>query len=120
MPVSLSELRAKEKKIVVDFYGEKVNVTYRPNVITPAYQQRIKDLRGKSDTPEAEQWAVIIEAVSDWDLTDDEGVLAVNSAGIALVPTELLQAIMRAISEDASPNSKSAATSGAGSRQKGR
>lgn len=117
MPIRLSALKAKESPLTYTVEGVgDIQLTYRPYVMTPEFEDELATFGSK-----AEGWAVLVEKlVASWDLELEEGeVVPLEKTALVQVPGPILKGIVLAINEDASPNRKSAESSGAGSFQAG-
>lgn len=113
MPIQLAALRAKETDLVYDVEGVgEIRLAYRPYVMTPEFEDELTTYGSK-----AEGWAVLVsKLVASWDLEEEEGkVFPLDAKELVRVPGPILKGLVLAINEDASPNRKSAESSGAGS-----
>ena len=121
MPLDFSDLKAKRRAVAVQYDGEVINVEYCPGMVTPEYQSAMLAL-AKSEPTEDQTaaWEQMLAVMASWDITDNGEPLPITRETLGMMPTDLLMAIMQAITADANPNARSAGTSGAGSRQKGR
>ncbi len=102
MPISLGELQNNTRSLVVDYDGEKVQVVYRPGVITPG-----------SGTEFAAQGVVeqLERLLVSWDITDDKGkALPVSTELLNQLPGRFLAHVADAVSGDMRPNGKRAAS----------
>jgi len=88
-------------------HKEIVTVTYRPQYMTPEFEERMAAL------PETKQVnrgfvEMFMECVSAWDLKMDEGdkqPIPLTWDGLKGIPYDILGEIIRVIQEDVSPNS---------------
>lgn len=105
--MDLADLRNNTRQLDVDFGDSEVlHLTYRPNLITPAW---MSEPRSYTES--------IVQIVSDWDLTDGGEPVAITAEAIAEhVPMELQFVIVQEILEDLNPKAR-ARRSGAGSSQ---
>jgi len=115
MPLNLADLRAKRRTVAVEWEGETINVEYRPQAVNPAFESSLRNLvQNSSGKTEAEQWAVVLGAVSGWDLVDGKKPLPVSTEVLSELPSSLLQKILVDILADARPKAPTAALSAAG------
>lgn len=118
MPLSLSALAAKTRKLAVTWDGETIEVEYKTAAVNPAYQSMLQKIDDKkSDQPS--QWEAVLSIISTWDIVDGGKPLPITKESLAKLPTSLLMAIVNAIMEDVNPNPRSGAPSAAGSFRKG-
>lgn len=117
MPIRLAALKAQEAPLTytVEGVGE-IDLAYRPYVMTPEFEDELAQYGAK-----AEGWAALVEKlVARWDLELEEGVVVpLEVEHLRKVPGPILKGLVLAINEDASPKTKSAESSGAGSFQAG-
>jgi hypothetical protein len=121
MPLELSDLKVKRRSVAVQYDDEIINIEYCPGMVTPEYQSAMLAL-AKCDTNEDQvaAWEQILAVMVSWDITNDGEPLPITRETLGIMPTDLLIAIMQAITADANPNARSAGTSGAGLRRMGR
>lgn len=93
MPIKLSDLKKKSRRITLEVLGEPLAVEYRPGAITPELMSRL------GDTPFVQ---LIPEVVSWWDLLDDDGeMLAISEETLTRDGfSEMNKAIAGAILDD--------------------
>lgn len=118
MPLSLSTLAAKTRKLAVQWDGETVQIEYKTAAVNPAYQSMLQKLDNKK-SDQAAQWEAVFGVIAKWDIVDDGAPLPITKESLAKLPTSLLVAISNAIIEDVNPNPKSGKPSAAGSFQRG-
>jgi hypothetical protein len=119
MPLQLSDLKTKTRKIAVEFDGDTVNIEYWTQKFNPSYQDSIKSGKKTKGLSESDSWASLLEIVKSWDLVDGDKPFPLNKESLAIVGNRLLMAIWVAIQADALPNAMSGGNSAAGSFQKG-
>jgi hypothetical protein len=94
--IRLGDLEKKEREITVMFQGEELNVTYRPNAVTPAFIDSLKGL-----PPRESNVKQLIGIVKRWDLVDeDKNMLALDEESVRLVPMLFLEAVLEGITDD--------------------
>jgi hypothetical protein len=114
MPLDLSDLKAKTRAVSVQYEGETINITYRPQAVNPEYQSMVgKTIKGNVEN-QSEAWERMLAVMADWDIVDGGKPLPINRETLGMLPTNLLGAIFDAIITDALPNLKSGGTSAAG------
>lgn len=98
MPISLAELQSNLRTLVIDYDGEKVQVVYRPGILTPATND---DFAKQSVVEQLETLLV------SWDVLDDKGKpLPVTTDLLNQLPGRFLAHIAAEISGDMRPNAK--------------
>lgn len=65
----LSELFAEKKVLVVPVGDGELNVTYKPDAITPETLDRMSNA---ANAPGEAIVSTVVELVTEWDLTDDD------------------------------------------------
>lgn len=99
MPIKLTDLKNRTRKIQVEFQGETLEVEYRINVVTPEFLHRLDTLAKENITDNLPYQ--ICEAVERWDLVDDDGEeLAPTMELLRSLSTEFLTTVIRAIQND--------------------
>lgn len=101
----LSNLINQRSHIIVEVEGEgEVHVHYNPSIYTPNFLEEMRDM----DTVVA-----LGKLITEWDLENDDGtVYSLETEEISKLPLRFLNAVMRAITEDMVPKSKSQTDSG--------
>lgn len=111
----LSDIMRQEKNALLDFDGEKVAVTYRPNAMTPLMEQRLQDAAADDDL--AALGELFCMLVVSWDLEDDDGnTVPIHPDDVVTVGSTILNAIIAEVQESGRPNRRKRGTSGAGTR----
>jgi hypothetical protein len=126
MPIGLSELANERRKIDVEIRNiGSLEVTYRPNVITPAREAEIKKIAEEEgeDSDDATM-ILLMDVVESWDLTGpmydnsaagpngQNGELIVEHGAVVPlelrflqhVPSRVQNSIIQAIGKDANPD----------------
>jgi len=88
MPILLSDLKNRTKKIVVEYQGDSLDVQYFINAVTPAFLSE----RLVIDQVKA--------VVAEWDVLDDEGKPIPVEDCVNSLPIEFLRSIVDAIVTD--------------------
>lgn len=107
MPITLSQLKEQRKTVEVEFRGEKFEVTYKPNAMTPVFSDKLSQaLRDTSEElTQADTWMVALAMVDSWEIYDDDGnQLDVSIEVVNQLPNALLRAVREAVTEDMAPN----------------
>lgn len=114
MPIAISQISKKEKKLSFYFGDEKpenkINFTYKPNAFTPAIQDKFSQIT-KEDSNSDLFLSAICELMVSWDIYDkpsEEGGKSIpfNIDSLELlktVPYEVYQLLMKTIAEDQKP-----------------
>ena len=112
--VRLKHLREGTKKVVVEAYGAKINVVYRPLAMSVADQDEYEAMLKDNDYNGA-LFAFLPKVLKEWDLMDDAPddapyeeipVEITEEAMRDKVPVEILRKVLMSIMEDLYPNDK--------------
>lgn len=87
--IKLSDLQKRTRVITVEYQGDKVEVTYLVNVITPGFLTQNDDLVSQ-----------VKAAVVEWDIVDGEGKRIAPEQIVSELPVAFLNAVLAAIVED--------------------
>lgn len=100
--MKLSELFAETKVLVVAVGGGELNVTYRPDAITPETLDRMSNA---ASAPGEAIVSTVVELVASWDLTDDDGsIYPLTVKDVRRLPLSFLSTVIKAITDDINPN----------------
>lgn len=100
MSLKISDLMAKKCALAVDIQGVPVQLTYRPNVITPEKMARMKKL-----TVEESIVKQVCMIVVEWDIETEAGrPLPITEQELRKVPVDVLAAVLHAINNDSTPS----------------
>lgn len=123
MGFQLTDLRNMRREIEVDYFGQTGMVVYNPGAIT---EEMLAALRESSEDEQSLN-GFIAKILLSWDVVDAKGVAlpitdkgGLPAAELDTVPVPFKAAVMARIMEDVVPNQTTAASSGAGSRRRGR
>lgn len=105
MPIDLAKVSQKQVKLVIDIDGEKLNLEYRPRVITPKLQVEMAEIVG----PDLHH--LLARMICSWDLESGGKPVKLSVDSLATVPLDILNACLTAIMADMRPNSNSPAVS---------
>jgi hypothetical protein len=116
MPIERSQINSVLRTIKVDYFGNAVAVTYRPDGMTPEKEAELARLQEAYDADNedagqqrrladnAEQLAGrLAELMVSWDITEGGEPLPPTKANLMTFPNALLGHIVTGISEDLSP-----------------
>jgi hypothetical protein len=122
MPVERSKIAAVLRSIRVDYFGEAITVTYKPDGMTPAKEAELARLRQEAEdhrngdgdvsigdtlAGNAEQLAErLAELLVSWDIVEDGEPLPPTKENLMTFPNALLGHIVTAIGEDLAPKVK--------------
>lgn len=96
--MKLSTLIEDVAEIRVPYNGCEILVNYRPDALTPAFLNRIRDQELTLGDYMIEH---ITTYVQSWDITDDnDKIIPVNAEGVAIIPMSILEEITKAIMDD--------------------
>lgn len=107
----LSQILSDRKIVQIGIGDDALNVTYRPQAITPETLDR---MTAANDKPGAAIVETVVEMVADWDLTDDDGSpYPLTIKDVRRLPVSFLSTIVKEITDDLNPNAGKRKTSGA-------
>jgi hypothetical protein len=121
MPVERSKIAAVLRSIRVDYFGEAITITYKPDGMTPAKEAELARLRQEAEdhrngdgedtqatlAGNAEQLAErLAELLVSWDIVDDGEPLPPTKENLMTFPNALLGHIVTAIGEDLAPKAR--------------
>lgn len=103
MPITLSELTRKTRKITVDIgASEPLEVEYRIQAYTPEVESVILNVGERPAMALAE---VLKRLVVSWNLVDDNGEMyPLDNDHLHKMPLQIMMSIFQAIAEDMRPN----------------
>lgn len=112
MPIKLSELATKSRKLSVGFDDETIEVTYLPGRMTMDMQTRVQEAMAKPAGEANSDLAEILSVlVSGWDVLDDKGEpLPVTVDLVHQMPLRFVTALTRSLFDDINPNAKTASS----------
>lgn len=107
MPLTVSGLQEAAQPFEVEFDGEKLAGTYRPNAFTP----ELEDLITGADETKSRSRSfleAVAKVIASWELLDKPGgkPWPITVEKLAVLPSALLIEVMKAIAEAQSPNPK--------------
>lgn len=107
MPITLSELTKKTRKITVDIgANEPLEVEYRIQAYTPEIESVVLSVGERPAMALAE---VLKRLVVSWNLVDDNGKMyPLDDEHLNKMPLQIMMAIFQAIAEDMRPNQTTA------------
>lgn len=110
---SLKSILKPSETLVVPFGAESVRVTYRPQYLTPEFEERLKALNSEEKATEAflELFTNVIEA---WDLKADDNdpaPIPLTKEALRPVPYDILGEIVKKVQEAVVPNPATGPTS---------
>ena len=121
MPVERSKIESILRSIRVDYFGEAITVTYRPDGMTPAKEAELARLRQEAEehrngdgedtqatlAGNAQQLAErLSELLVSWDIVEDGKPLPPTAENLMTFPNALLGHIVTAIGEDLAPKAR--------------
>lgn len=103
--MDLGALRARRAELTLEYDGQTLHFTIRPNVITPAYRDQLRTELATKEAAGASQEAVVAEAivrnvadlVIGWDLVENGEPLPVTRETVASLPENLVGELWSAI-----------------------
>lgn len=100
--MDIGAFKAVTKPLVVDFDGEVINLTYRPNIYTLGFTRKMMEARDSEDFSALAQ--SFVEFLASWDLMEGDQVIPLTTEGVERVPFEILAAIEAQIAETLRPS----------------
>lgn len=127
MPIERTKLTTILRTVIVDYFGDKVVITYRPDVMTPVKQQEMLRARREAEAHEhrepngrepdqveegarnSEELATrLAEVLVSWDVQEEGVDLPPNKENLMTFPNALLVHMSVAIGEDLAPKARTA------------
>lgn len=110
---SLKSILKPSETLVIPFGAESVTVTYRPQYLTPEFEEKLKALNEEEKATEAflELFTTVIES---WDLKADDAdaqPIPLNKSALRPVPYDILGEIVKKVQEAVVPNPPTGPTS---------
>jgi hypothetical protein len=112
MPTLKSILRPFET-VAVSFGSENVSVTFRPQYLTPEFEDKLKGLNEEDKATEA-FLSMFISLIDSWDLKlddEDKSPIPITLKALKSIPYDVLGEILDKVQEAATPKSKKGANS---------
>ncbi len=118
MGIERSKLSAILRTVKVDYFGEVLTVTYKPDAMTPAKEEELAEARKAAqereesdDTFAAAENADLLatrlaSVLAGWDVLEDGVLLPTTRENLRTFPNALLVHISMAIGEDMAPKVK--------------
>src|SRR5262245_52883752 len=121
MPIERSAIAAVLRTLKVDYFGDTLTVTYKPDAMTPAKQAETARLRKEADAlrngdgsqglgalaESLEQVASeLAEVMVSWDVVENGVPVTPTKENLMTFPNALLGHIIGAIGEDVLPKAK--------------
>lgn len=96
MAIVLSQMMGKLRTCKVTFQGESMDVTYRPNIVTPVLIDEINSLTGRDSLDEQ-----VVRIIDHWDLLDTEGKqIPVDKDNLKGLPSTFLRSVINGLMAD--------------------
>jgi len=117
MPVERSKIAAVLRSVRVDYFGETITVTYKPDFQTPAKEAELARLKqlaedhrnGDGDIAKIEEGAErMADLIVSWDVVEDGEPLPPTKENLMTFPSALWAHIIAAVNEDLAPKPRSA------------
>ena len=131
MPISVSDLVSERRTIAVPIGRGRLEVTYRPQELTPAREEEIAEQLDNNDAKSSTMLTMFVDLVAAWDLTgplvdrETDEVLVEDDVSIPLtpdvlrhVPSAVISTVFQAVYDDMNDDSgkkKRSGRSGGGS-----
>lgn len=109
MPIELSQLKANTRSVIVAYYDDTVQVTYRPSELTPTREADVR--AGSNDGDNGPMLSLLADMLLSWDVMSGKEPLPHTVEVLATLPSALLTAIFNEIREDMAPKTRSARSS---------
>lgn len=102
MPINLNHLKNDKRTITVDYFGDSVNIVYRPSVLTPAAEAKIRDENESGDNKVFLQ--TLCDLFVEWDVLDEKNEpLPIVPDIMNELPTSFLTHLLQGCREDMIP-----------------
>ena len=114
MPI-LSRILKPLETIAIPFGEEAVTVTYRPQYLTPEFEEKLKGLNTEDKATEA-FLELFCSLIAKWDLKEDDAdaePIKISPATLKRVPYDILGDILNRVQEAVVPNQPTGQTSDA-------
>lgn len=103
--MDIGKVMATTTETLVEFGGEKCRIRYFPNKFTPRKQSDLRKAQAEAGGDPVSVLAPFVsEIVGDWDLMSDGHKIVPTLDNCMDLPARFLDAVIRAIAEDMSPN----------------
>lgn len=89
--MDVGKYKAVTKPLAVDFEGEIINLTYRPNVYTLGFTRRLAEAQAAQNMAEVAQY--FVDFLAGWDLMEGDSPIPLTREGVETVPLDILSAI---------------------------
>lgn len=115
MPIERSKITAVLRSIKIDYFGESLTITYRPDSMTPAKEAELARLKqqaeesgnGDGNIEQIEQGAAnLASMIVSWDVVEDGEPIPPSKENLMTFPTALWAHIITAINDDLAPKAK--------------
>lgn len=104
MPLNLANLKHNTRSVSIDYFGEPVNLTYRPSEMTPATEA---ELQGAADEERTEVMVrTVARLVTAWDVMDGDEPLPITADVLRGLPSAFLLHVLDGIQADMRPKAK--------------
>lgn len=118
MPTLKSILKPNQN-LVIHFGNEIVNIQYRPNYLTPEFEENLKGLKEEEKVSES-FLTMFCSLISAWDLKMDDSdalPIPIERDSLKVIPYEILGEILNKVQEAIIPNQPMGLNSDATSQQ---
>lgn len=105
---SLKSILKPMETLVVPFGAENVSVTYRPQYLTPEFEEKLKALNTEDKATEA-FLELFCSVIVSWDLKADENdptPIPITTEALRPVPYDILGDVLNKVQEAVVPNSQ--------------
>ena len=93
--MELQNIISDRAATTVEFMGEKLDLKYRPGVVTAEAIERVQSGLGASELAD-----FYVQLIAEWGLTRNGVNLPIDAATISALPIQLLRAIMAKVMEE--------------------
>lgn len=100
--MDLAAYKAVTKPLAVDFDGEVINITYRPNIYTLGFTRRLVEAQQAQDQDAIAQY--FVDFIASWDLLEGDVPIPLTPEGVERVPFEILGALDSAVANALGPS----------------
>lgn len=114
---TLKSILKPNQTVVIPFGDETVAVTYRPQYLTPEFEDQLKSLNTEEKATEA-FLGLFCGLIVSWDLKLDDAdpePIPITVEALRVVPYDILAEVLNRVQEIVVPNPQTGQTSDAGS-----
>ncbi len=101
MPISLNHLRNDKRNITASYFGDTVDISYKPSELTPTVEDEIRE------NDQGTVVKIFCKLITKWDVVDENGEeLPVTPEVVGDMPSAFLNALIFACRDDMIPKAR--------------